>query len=343
MAEQSVVLTSDPVSYQRPAGAVAVIPDAYDETWAKVRFDPTDWQQLASLVSRITEPGSRVVVWNSVRDQVRDAELDPQEALAMISGQLADEPEDVIVNVILQAAHRSLAGPYAPIAERADRLAAVSALAGRILDTAPAGSDRQLIAFRTAIAAGSDPDRLDGWRRGRNLPAGIALDPDLTWAIVTRICFLADRPEVIDQTLATDQSAAARVNAARARAALPTAEAKQRAYELLTKPAELSAYELYATAEAMFGDSREQVELTRPYALTFFADMAATAGFRSGWVLGKVPTLGFPLAVTEPEVLAAAETVLAADTTSPVIRRVLTEDVDQLRRALRSLERFGSV
>jgi aminopeptidase N len=121
VAEQSVVLTSDPVSYQRPAGAVAVIPDAYDETWAKVRFDPTDWQQLASLVSRITEPGSRVVVWNSVRDQVRDAELDPQEALAMISGQLADEPEDVIVNVILQAAHRSLAGPYAPIAERADR------------------------------------------------------------------------------------------------------------------------------------------------------------------------------------------------------------------------------
>jgi aminopeptidase N len=342
VGEQPVVVAGETVSYRRPEDAVAVIPDAHDETWAKVRFDAQDWRRLKTLVSRITESGSRVVFWNSVRDQVRDAELDPREALALIGDQLADEPEDVVVNIMLQTAYRSLAGPYAPIGERAARLAEVWALADQILRTAPPGSDRQLIAFRSAIAASSDPDRLDAWRRGDDLPAGIVLDPDLTWAIVTRLCFLADRPEVIDQTLSADRSAAARVNAARARAALPSAEAKQRAYELLTKPAELSAYELYATAEAMFGDSAEQVELTRPYALTFFADMAATAGFRSGWVLGRVPTLGFPLPVTEPAVLAAAESVVAAPDTSPVIRRVLTEDVDQLRRALRSLQRFGS-
>ncbi|MBO0810805.1 MAG: aminopeptidase N [Microlunatus sp.] len=340
--EQPVIVAGEPVGYQRPDDAVAVIPDAYDDTWSKLRFEPADWQALHGLVSSIREPGSRVVVWNSLRDQLRDAELDPLDALTMIIGQLADEPDDVVLNVILQTARRSLAGPYSPIAERAGRLAQVSALADRILQAAEPGSDRQLVAFRNAIPASSDLDRLNCWRLGRSLPPGIALDPDLTWAIVTRICFLSDRPEIIEETLAGDRSADAQVNAARARAALPTAAAKQQAYQLLTNPTELSAYQLYATAEALFGDSAEQVELTRPYALSFFADMAATAGFRSGWALGRIPTLGFPLAVTEPAVLAAAEVVLADETTSPVIRRVLTEDVDQLRRALRSLHRYSA-
>ncbi|GAB3923540.1 aminopeptidase [Microlunatus endophyticus] len=335
-----VVVASDPIAYDRPDGAIAVVPDAYDQTWAKLRFDAADWRQLRSVVSRIDEPGSRVAIWNSVRDQVRDAELDPREALAMITDQLADEPDDVVVNIMLQTARRSLAGPYTPIAERVDRLAEVAALADRILAAAEPGSDRQLMAFRNAVPACSDVDRLDAWRLGLDLPSGIELDPDLTWAIVTRLCTLADRPETIDQTLAADRSAAAEVNAARARAALPTAEAKQQAYDLLMKPSEASAYVLYATAEALFGDSAEQVQLTKPYALSFFTDIAATAGFRTGWALGRIPSLGFPLSVTEPEVLTAAEAVLDDDNTSPVIRRVVLEDLDQLRRALASLDRF---
>jgi aminopeptidase N len=339
---QPVIVAGDPVPIRRPEDAVAIVPDVYDETWAKLRFAPSDWQRLASGVGRIVEPSTRVAIWNSMRDQLRDAELDPRDALAMITGQLTDETNEVVLNILLQMAQRSLAGAYAPITERAGRLADVAALCDQVLGAAEPGSDRQLVAFRNTIGACSDVDRLDAWRQRRGLPRGIDLDPDLAWAIVTRICFLADRPEVIKETLVSDRSAAAQVNAARARAALPSAEAKRRAYELLTKPSELSAYELYATAEAMFGNSAEQVELTRPYALSFFADIAATAGFRAGWVLGRVPSLAFPLSVTEPAVLTAVEEVLADQTTSPVIRRVLTEDVDQLRRALASLERFSA-
>ena len=325
-----------------PQSAVAMVPDALDETWAKIRFEPDDWATLATRVSKINSSGTRVTVWNSLRDQVQDAELDPQRALQMIIDQLGTETEDVIVAGLLTFARISLAGPYAPIDQRASRLALAHGLAQQMLTAAEVGSDRQLIAFRAAIASSADQDQLDSWRQERGLPAGIEIDPELRWSMVTRLCSLVDRPGIIAETLRIDTSAAAAVNAARARAALPSPQAKEAAYRLITEPSQVSAYELYATAEAMFGYSAEQVELTRSYALRFFDDIAGTAAFRSGWVLGKVPTLAFPESVTEPEILARAERLAAAADVPLVIARVMAEETDPLRRALASVSRFGS-
>jgi aminopeptidase N len=91
----------------------------------------------------------------------------------------------------------------------------------------------------------------------------------------------------------------------------------------------------------MFGWSATQVDLTRPYALRFFDDIPQTTRFRSGWVLGRVPALAFPLAVTEPEVLARAEALHGSEDTPPVIRRVLAEEIDPLRRAVTAVRRFA--
>ncbi|SDS20430.1 aminopeptidase N [Microlunatus soli] len=338
---QRVIVGDLGVAVGRPSAAVAMIPDIQDETWAKIRFDAADWTSITGLVSKITDGATRVTIWNSLRDQVRDAETDPRAALSMITEQLGDEVEDVIASLLLRYAARDLAGSYAPVPQRADRLASVNRLASSMVAAAEPGSDRQLVAFRTVIGSSADVDRLDGWRRHADLPPGLDLDPELTWQLVTRICSLSDRPDVIAETLAADQSSAAAVNAARARAALPTAEAKAAAYRLLVEPSDTSAYELYATAEAMFGYSAEQVELTRDYAVSFFRDITRTADFRSGWALGRLPALAFPLAVTEHRVLTATEELLAASGTPAVIRRAVADEVDGLRRALASVDRFS--
>jgi aminopeptidase N len=341
LATASTVVGDPGVGVDRPDGTVAVVPDAGDETWAKIRFADTDWQWIARNAGRIASSDTRTVIWNSLRDQVRDAELDPRDALETLIGQLPAETDDVAVGHLLQFGQRALAGAYAPIADRADRLARVHELARTMLEASDPGADRRLVAFRTVITSCADADLLDDWRNRRRLPAGIDLDPELTWAIVTRICQLVDRPDVIEETLAADRSAAAQVHAARARAALPTADAKAAAYRLLVEPSDLSNYEVYATAEAMFGWSATQVDLTRPYALRFFDDIPQTTRFRSGWVLGRVPALAFPLAVTEPEVLARAEALHGSEDTPPVIRRVLAEEIDPLRRAVTAVQRFA--
>ena len=334
------VLGAAGCAVSRPEGAVAVIPDVFDETWAKIRFEPEDWTALSSRVGRIDQPGARVVIWNSMVDQVRDAELDPDQALQMIIDQLPAEPDDTVLATLLRFGQRTLIGRFVPVAERAGRIAQLHRLAMSVLDSAEPASDRQLTAFRSAIHSCDDPDQLDRWRQRRDLPPGVDLDLDLSWSIVTRICFLADRPEVIESALKQDTSAAARVNAARARAALPTAAAKQRAYTILTEPSELSAYEVYATAEALFGDSAEQVALTRGHAERYCADISSSTRFRSGWSLNRVATLGFPGAVTEAAVLAAAEAVMAAESTPESIARVIAEEIDPLRRALAAQRRF---
>jgi aminopeptidase N len=338
---QRVLVDAESARVDRPDEAVAMIADAFDETWAKIRFEPGDWQQISNLVGRISEPGSRVVVWNSLVDQIRDAELDPQAGLGMITGQLADETDDVVLSVMLRFAQRSLIGLFSPIAERAGRLEELQRLASAVLAAAEPGSDRQLVAFRSMIQSSADHDQLDAWRQHRDLPEGIDLDPELTWSIVTRICSLVDRPDVIDQALAEDRSAAAAAHAARARAALPTLQAKRQAYQILTQPSQLSAYDVYATAEAMFGDSAEQVALTRDYAVSYFDDIGSTTRFRTGWSLTRVAALAFPTAVTEPSVLARAEAAMIDENAPAAIRRVITESIDPLRRAIASQARFA--
>ncbi len=338
-----VILGAEPLTVTPPDGAAAILPDAADETWAKIRFEPAEWHKICGLLASIPASPSRTVVWNSLQDQVRDAELDPAAALNTVSDQLPSEADDTIVATLLGFATRFLAGRLVAIQDRWARLEQVHQLAREIVDSAPPGSDRQLLGFRAAIATSQHTAQLDGWRRQRGLPPGIELDPDLIWALVIRMCTLDDHAEIIEETLAHDHTAAAAVHAARARAALPTREAKQRAYQILTQPSQLPAYQIYATAEAMFGASAAQVDLTRSYARSFCDDIADTATFRSGWLLTQVPLLGFPFAVTDPEVLARTESAIRSDGCPDSLARVFADGADQLRRGLAAIDRFDGV
>jgi aminopeptidase N len=337
---EQVILGAQPLTVTPPNTTMAILPDAADETWAKIRFEPSDWRTIGDHLAQIPASQSRTVVWNSLQDQVRDAELDPASALQIVCDQLPGETDDTIVATLLGFATGLLAGQLVAVGDRSARLGQVHQLAHAILESAPPGSDRQLLSFRAAIATSQDTAQLDNWRRQRGLPRGIGLDPDLIWALVTRLCTLDDRVEIIDETLARDRTAAAAVHAARARAALPTPEAKQRAYRILTQPSDLPAYQIYATAGAMFGASAIQVGLTRGYAQSFCDDVADTAAFRTGWLLTQVPLLGFPFTVTEPEVLARTEAAIGRDGLPDSLARAFTGGADQLRRGLTAIERF---
>lgn len=339
---EPVVLGASPLPLTPSSEAVATLPDIADETWAKIRYAPREWKLVADRLAQVRSPQARTVIWNSLQDQVRDAELDPAAALRTVCDQLGDEPEDMILDAVLTFAKMMLAGRFVAAEDRAQRMGQVHDLALRVLRSSPAGSDRQLIGFRAAIATCQDGDQLDRWRRQRELPDGLDLDPDLVWGLVTRLCTLEDRPNMITETLATDHTASAQAHAARARAALPSPAAKRAAYRILTQPSDLSAYQIYATAESMFPATAEQVELTRDYALSFFDDMADTAGFRSGWVRNRVPLLGFPYAVTEPEVLARAEQTVQGGAAPESMARVLDDGADQLRRSLAAIARFAT-
>ena len=57
-------------------------------------------------------------------------------------------------------------------------------------DAAEPASDFQVIfarAYARSAAAGDDATRLQGWLDGRDVPDGLAIDPELRWLIVKRL------------------------------------------------------------------------------------------------------------------------------------------------------------
>ena len=323
-----------------PTGAPALLvtPDATDVAWAKVRFGPDGWQRVLAALPLMADETAVVPVWNALRDAVRDASLDPALALEIVEAAVPAQTSEVIATSVLAFAAGQLAGAYAPVGERAARLARVRRTTWTTLDASAAGSDRGLVLFREAVRTEDDPERLRAWYEGRDLPPGVDRDPELVWSVVERWCGLQPGTDLLEDALAQDASASGQVHAARARARRPDPEAKAAAWRLVVEPSSVGAYEVYATGEGFWQPGQE--ELTAPYVARYFAEIGTTARFREGWALGQVATQAYPRTAATPEALALADAALATELAAQV-RRAVVDGTDRLRRAVESLQRWA--
>jgi len=279
------------------------------------------------------------VVYNAIRDAVRDSDLAADSALDMLLSALAAEPVELVLAELFKFATGQLAGVYAAPDRRPARRARICELARQLLDRAEPGSDRQLATARAVLQSCDDERLLQCWRAGIELPPGLVIDSELRWQLVTRLAALGALTATdIDAELAADASAAGVLHAARAQAIRPDPEAKRAAWRELTEPSTRSAYELYAIGEGFFEQS--QHELSRPYLPRFFAEMPGTARLRSGWALPQVIIASFPVLAASPAVLELAEATLAGDL-DPKVHRAMNDGTDILRRAVRARQRFG--
>jgi aminopeptidase N len=334
-----VTLADQPISLPVPPDSALIVPDGTDATWAKIRFGPDGWARLASVLPAIPDGSVLVVIVNAIRDAVRDAELAPAEALDLILTKMARLADETVREALLRFAADQLAGPYAPVAERAARLARVAQTAENLLRVAPPGSDQQLVAVRLMVRCTSDQRLLRAWLDEQQLPPEMVLDPELAWHLVQRLAALDPDAGPIDTALTRDPSAAGRVSAAWARATLGRADTKEHAWDWLMQPSALSAHELYAVADGFF--QAGQTELTKEYVKRYFTEVGATATFRSGWTLGEVAARAYPWTAATPDTLTMAEAALADTLLPGPVRRAVLDGTDKLRRAIRSLQRFG--
>jgi aminopeptidase N len=333
-----VTLDSVDVPVAVPDDAVLLVPDATDATWAKVRFGEQGWSRVAEVLPKVAEPPVLVVIYNAIRDAVRDATLDPADALDLICRGVPSQDSDVVTDRLMAFAMDQLSGAYSPVADRPSRLARVHQTCRTMLAASPARSDAQLTAFRLCVRSAADAGLLRRWQAGELLPPGVSLDPELGWEIVERIAGLVADPDVVANALARDGSSSAHVHAARARARLASPEAKDAAWRDLMGPSDLSAYELYALGEGFFDPG--QPALIAPYVPRYFADVGGLAAFRAGWALRDVASKAFPWCAADPETVRLAEQSLVGDL-APAVRRAMVDATDKLRRATESLARFS--
>jgi aminopeptidase N len=342
LVDQQIRLTGQPVRLPVPEPVRFAVADSLDQTWAKIRFDTavgTDWDLVAELLPRIERHQTRVVLYNAVRDEVRDGGLDPDRALELLLSSYPHEPVEAINAELLAFAVTELAGNYAAPEDRPARRHRVAQVAERVLHSAEPGSDRQLGAARALISASDDPELLQAWRSGVRIPDGLPIDAELRWLLICRLASLGKLDATdIERELVADDSSAGVVHAARARALRPDPAAKRAAWTLLTTAGPTPAYELYATAEALFDPT--QPAASQPYLARFFIEMPTTAAHRRGWALGKVIRSAFPVSAASPAVLELADRTLARTDLGPAVRRSLTDGTDALRRCVQSIQRY---
>ncbi len=327
-----VLLDADEVPVALDPSAALVIPDAGDDTWAKIRLDASSLAALPKVLPLIADGTTRAVIWNSIRDSVAGGDLDPQQALEILLAALPAEDSDIAVGSLLRWAEDSLLGRALPYEPFRGQLADV--LTER-LATCPPGSSLQLAIARGVIATSNDANRLLGWLEGSSSsPAGLEIDAELRWALTLQLVRLNTfGAEEIDAELARDHSTEGTIHAAKCRAASP--EGKETAWNRVMTDPTVGVNELYALCTGFWHPS--QAELTAPYVDRYFAEIAGTAKIRAGIAVGLTAGRFFPRFAVDERTVVRAESLVADDTVPPGIRRAVADAADDLKRTFDAL------
>ncbi|MFD0517699.1 aminopeptidase N [Paractinoplanes durhamensis] len=316
-----------------PAADLVLLNDG-DLTYAKIRLDDASTAAVSTVLPLLSDSLARAVLWAATLDAVVDGERPVAELVTLVLTALPVESEVVIVEDVLRAT-RSLVDRYSTRETRPAALELVAQAADRLLAVSEPGGSRQLAAARGLIGATAQTGRLRGWLAGEGVPEGLAIDDDLRWLILYRLVVLgAADLDGIDAEYARDRSATGAQWAARCRAAVPSAEAKAAAWQSIVADTTLSNRLVEMTASGFWHS--EQLDLVAPYVSRYFAEMPAMMRVRSGMSAEKTAKYAYPELSVDPETRRYAAELLAREDLDPILRRVVQDSDDDMRRALQA-------
>jgi len=215
------------------------------------------------------------------------------------------------------------------------------ALRGLLYEAAP-GSDTQLAyvrAFAEVATTADDLGLLAGLLDGSVVLDGLTVDTELRWSLLWRLVSRGARGAgEIDAELARDATDAGERHAAACRAAIPTAEAKQAAWDAMT-----GGEQTLATFRAMlsgFADP-DQPQLVEPYREKYFAVVGDVwRDWSSAMAQDFVSGAYMVSAISEQTVRLTDEYIAAAAPPASLLR-LLAEGRDDVLRALRCQAKDG--
>jgi aminopeptidase N len=325
-----------------PVSPVVLLNDD-DLTYAKVELDEGTTEVVTQALASFRDPLPRALVWASTWDMVRDGRLPAGRFLELVRGNVADEDQPGVLQRLLQ---RSIAAVerYGDLASHDARLTTLATDARTALKAAPAGSDQQLAwARHWATVARGDAAQLTDVRRlldGDLDVDGLVIDTDLRWWLVTALAQAgAAGEELIEAELERDDTELGRRLAATARAAQPTAEAKETAWARLLEDTSLSHT---MSRQLWSGFSQlSQREVLAPFAHRYFEVLDRVWDERSlDWAI-EFSEGTFPHVSASDDLLERVDAELAREELPRPLRRVLLEQRDTLVRTLtaRALDR----
>ncbi|MFG1626380.1 aminopeptidase N [Kribbella sp. NPDC049227] len=308
-----------------------------DLTYAKIRLDERSRATLVESIDQLSESLPRALAWGAAWDMTRDAEMPASQYVGIVLRGIRAETDLTGVRSLLSQATSAINLYAAPANRPALRTQFEETLASLLAD-AEAGSDHQLAfarAYSSAVFSDAGADRLTAWLDDRDLPAGLVVDTDLRWTLIVALARLGriDAAE-IDDELTRDTTITGGERAAQARAARPTAEAKEEAWRIAVESGDTPNETQFRTILGFQQPGQE--DLLRPYVEKYLS-AAKDVYTRLGSSMGEnVLVYLSPRHLPEQSTLDALTGWLSAESSSvdaPTLRYV-TEAQADLTRAI---------
>ncbi len=307
-----------------------------DTGYVIVRFDPRSLRTVTASIGELNDSPARAVCWNTTIDMVRQAELPVSAFTAMLATGIQGEPSLSVLQALLAQAEQILTQMADPQRAAEGKLQ-LAEVAGRMLDYAQPASDYQLAWAQLLSWTATSTSQLDmiaGLLDGSSALPGLSVNAELRWSLLQRLAATGRADDAsVDAELARDPTDGGRRNAAACRAAIPDAQHKETAWELLTS-GRLGPESLAMLAHGF--TQPEQAHLLVPYAGRYLTELEKVWVTRSGHLRAQLSELLFPYPATSPQLVTQIDHFLTATPRDPALTRVLTERLDTVQRVLRS-------
>jgi aminopeptidase N len=307
-----------------------------DLTYAKIRLDERSLATATEHLAELSDPLARAITWAALWDMLRDAEIPAKRYLPLILKNIRGETDIGVVQDLLAQAASAIFVYGDPVHQDA----ALKILADhslRALDDAPAGSDFQLAWAHAFISAARSPEHLAvvrGLLDGIKVFTGLKIDTDVRWSIVSALAGVGKDDGLIDAELERDPTDEGQRYAAAARAARPTAEAKEQVWASLMEDLTLP---LATMRSMMRGFHRfDQRRVLEAYASRYFQALANVWKERDIEVGLAFARMMFPSVVVDDHTIKVTDQYLARENVPGPVRRVLLEAKDSMQRAMRA-------
>ncbi len=311
-----------------------------DLTYAKIRLDEDSLATLVSSIDTLDDSLARALCWGAAWDMTRDAEMSTTDFTELVLRGIGSESDLTAVQALLRYA-RTAIDTYSAPQHRAALQTRWEQGLSELVDQAEDGSDHQLAfvrAFAAAATTDAALDRVAGLYHGSASLGGLQVDTDLRWALLTALTAAGRADEAdVRAELERDNTISGQERAAAARTVMPTAEAKQAAWEatVVRPDTPNETQRQIATHFQVAG----QDELLEPY-VERYLEAAETVWeklgvFRAGMVLQFL----FPRALATRGTLERVQSWLESPTANPAAVRYVKEGASDLERALAAQEK----
>lgn len=313
-----------------------------DLTFAKVRLDPKSWNTATRHLGNIKDSLARAVIWSAAWDMTRDAEVTTGEFLSLVLVGIESESDVGVTSGVLRQLTTAVDQFAAPAHREEYKISLAQACKG-FATNAPGGSDHQLAFTRVFIANATTHDQLQTVTdlfNGALIWEGLTVDTDLRWTLLQKLVAAGVKGDSdIDIELSNDNTATGLRQATVARAARPTMEAKEAAWDSVFNNTELPNTIIGATISG-FQDTG-QPALMGAFMDRYFREILTVWEKQTMEMAQDITSGMYPVCVNSAELVTAtneflSEQALPSASARPTMIRLITEARDGTERALRA-------